>query len=426
MGPRRYVICDIEATGLDEERDLIEIALITFQDDKVVEVYETLINPLRTIPEYISNLTTISNRDLEAAPKFYEVADAIRMRLEGAVFVSHNTEFDLGLLRKKYQEMGQELRVKNFCTLKVAQHEIPGLRNYNLDALCSFFGIKIEDRHRAIGDAKATLGLFKELLQLRLKTYSKILYLPHHEKAFKKIPAKAGLVYFKDAQGKVLRFEAAFNMEKTARDLLEVKAENKELLRKTEVVEGEVTGSALIAEFKKLLFHPYQPHWVIVGQELNSGEKLFKIRPFKKGLPGLWYFKDYLDAKKKLRFLENELRDQIFAYRDGGKSKEEIVKNNRKFDLLSKEARFPSDNLIIVGEGRTLGEKSLILVRDNHVLGYGHAMATEEEIYANPEQYLTRRFFKHLGADLATRKYIRVLKNLRTKTEAWRSIAEVR
>ncbi|WP_408096079.1 PolC-type DNA polymerase III [Peredibacter sp. HCB2-198] len=423
MGPRRYVICDIEATGLDEDRDLIEIALITYQDDKVVDVYDTLINPLRPIPEFISNLTMISNRDLEAAPKFYEVADAIRMRLEGAVFVSHNTEFDLGLLRKKYQEMGQELRVKNFCTLKVAQHEIPGLRNYNLDALCSFFGIKIEDRHRAVGDAKATLGLFKELLQLRLKTYTKILFLPHHEKMLKKIPTKAGLLYFKDAGGKVLRFEATFNMEKTARELLEVKADNRDLLQKVEMVEGELTGSALIAEFRKLLFHPYQPHWMIVTQELDSGEKFFKIRPYKKGLNGLWYFKEYLDAKKKLRTLENGLKDQTFAYREGGKSKEEIVRHNRKVETFSKEARFPNDNLVIVGEGRTMGEKSLILVRDNHVVGYGYTEASEDEIYAHPEQYLTRRFFQHLGADLATRKYIRVLKNLRNKTESWRSLS---
>lgn len=418
------MICDIEATGLDTDRDMIEIALITFEDEKVVDVYETLINPLRTIPEYISNLTSITNRDLQLAPKFYEVADAIRMRVEGAVFVSHNTEFDLGMLKKKYQEMGQELKVKNFCTLKVAQHEIPGLKNYNLDALCSFFGIKIAERHRAIGDAKATLELFKELLQLRLKSYPKIMFLPHHERLFKKIPAKAGLLMFKDAQGKVLRYEAAFNMEKTARDLLTVKEDNRHLLMNTEFVEAEVTGSALIAEFKKLLHKPYQPQWVIVTQEMKTGEKIFKIRPPKKGLIGLWYFKNYLDAKKKLKYLESNLKDKTYAYREGGRSKEEIVQHNRKVDQLSKEARFPTDNLIIVGEGRTMGEKSFILVRNNHVLGYGYSMSSEEEIYANPEAFISKRFFQHLGVDLATRKYIRILKNLRQKTEGWRSLSE--
>lgn len=423
MNARRYVICDIEATGLDADCDLIEIALLTFEDGKVIDVYETLINPLKVIPEYITNLTTISNRDLKEAPKFYEIADAIRFRLEGAVFVSHNTEFDLGLLRKKYQEMGQELKVKNFCTLKVAQHEIPGLLNYNLDALCSFFNIKIVDRHRAIGDAKATLELFKELIQLRFKTYPKVLYLPHHEKALKKIPSKAGLLYFKDQWGKVIRFEASFNMEKTARELLMVKAEHRDLLIKTSVVEGEVTGSALIAEFKKLLFKPYWPHWVIYLQD-QGPEKKFGIRPYKKGMSGLWYFRDYLDAIKKLKDLLHELKDQTFAYREGGKSKEEIVKHNQKVDILSKEARFPSDHLIILGEGRSLREKSLIVIRNNHVLGYGYTEATDEEIYATPEAFVTRRFFQHLGADLAARKYIRILKNLRQKTEGWRSLAE--
>lgn len=423
MSAKRYVICDIEATGLDTDRDLIEIALITWEEDKIIDVYETLINPLRTIPEFISNLTSITNRDLKEAPKFYDVADAIRMRIEGAVFVSHNTDFDLGLLRKKYQEMGQELKVKNFCTLKVAQHEIPGLQNYNLDALCSFFGIKIEDRHRAIGDAKATLSLFKELMQLRLKTYPKILYLPHHEKAMKNIPAKAGLLTLKDDKGNVIRVEAGFNMEKTARELLEIKQDNRDLLVKTASIEADVTGSALIAEFKKLLLNPYKPHWVITTYD-NHGEMNFRIRPLKKGLSGLWYFRDYFDARKKLRSLEQELKTEKFLYREGGKTKEEILKHNQKVEKLSREARFPADHLIILGEGRTLGEKSFTLIRKNHVVGYGHTEASEEAIIAHPEKYLTKRFFQHLGADLAARKYIRIMKNLRQKTEGWRSLAE--
>ena len=199
MNTQRFVICDIEATGLDEDKEIIEIALITLEEDKVVDVYETLINPLRAVPEFIQNLTSISLRDLNEAPKFYDVADAIRMRLEGNVFVSHNTDFDLNLLKKKYQEMGQELKVKNFCTLKIAQEEIPGLKNYNLDALCSFFGIKIRDRHRAIGDAKATLELFLELRELRLKNYPKIMNLPHHSKCFKELSGKSGLLTFKKA-----------------------------------------------------------------------------------------------------------------------------------------------------------------------------------------------------------------------------------
>lgn len=424
MSSRRYVICDIEATGLDEEKDLIEIALITFQDEKVTDVYETLINPLRAVPEFIQNLTSITNRDLVNAPKFYEVADAIRMRIEGSIFVSHNTDFDLQLLMKKYHEMGQELKVKEFCTLKVAQDEIPGLKNYNLDALCSFFGIKIKERHRAIGDARATLELFRELQDLRYKIKPKVMFLPHHEKFLSKIPGKAGLLKLRDIQNKIIHLEACFNMQKTARDLLEIKRENRELLGRVEIIEGEVTGSALIAEFRKMLQRPPELKWVIDVKENKIGEKSFIMKPYRRGQKGLWYFKSYSSAKKKLKVLEKHLKQDIYIYRESEKSKEEVYKHNLKVEALSKEAKFPSDNLVIVGEGRQIGERSVILIQNGHVRGYGFTEANEEEIYAMPEIYLNQRFNKHVGADLVALNYLQVLKNLRNKTEGWRSLSE--
>ncbi len=423
MTTKRYVICDLEATGLDSEAEIIELALLTFENDKVVDVFETLVNPMRAVPEFITNLTGISNRSLREAPKFYEISEAILSRLEGSVFVSHNTEFDLGLLRKKFREMGLELKVKEFCTLKVAQFEIPGLNNYNLDALCSFFNIKIQDRHRAIGDAKATLELFRELQDLRFKPKPKLFHLPHHDKILKKIPSKAGVLSFKNAEGKVLRLEASFNMEKTARELLLIKPANRELLQTVQTVEAELTGSALIAEFKKLRFKPFHPRFVIVVEQ-NNLEKNFKIQPFRKNLPGLWYFTHLESARKKIKELRYALKDDVFIYREGGKSKEEILKHNQKVEALSKLARFPADNLILIGEGRTLGEKSLVVIRKNHVLGYGHTAASDEEIYADPDKYLSRRYNCHPGVDLAARKHLMILKNLKHKTEGWRSLAE--
>lgn len=424
MNSRRYVICDIEATGLDEDKDLIEIALITFQDDKVIDVYETLINPLRSVPEFIQNLTSISSRDLQSAPKFYEVADAIRMRLEGGVFVSHNTDFDLNLLKKKYHEMGQELKLKDFCTLKIAQDEIPGLKNYNLDALCSFFGIKIKERHRAIGDARATLELFKELQDLRFKVYPRAMFLPQHEKFLSKVTTRAGLLKFRDAEGKVIRLEAAFNCEQRARTLLEIKKENRELLSKTETLQFEVTGSALIAEIKKTLYRSARLDWMIVSLEMKRGEKVFKIRPYKKGLSGLWYFSSLQEAKRKLTYLNKQLLVDTYVYREGDKSKEEIIRNNQKVDILSKEGKFPADNLLILGEGRVIGEKTLILIRRGHVLGYGYSSASDDDIFEWPERFLTQRFNKHIGVNLVAMNYLRVLKNLRNKTEYWRSLSE--
>lgn len=425
MTPRRYVICDIEATGLDEHKEIIEIALITYEDGKVLEVYETLINPLRPISEFIQDLTSISSKDLQQAPKFYDVAEGIKRRLEGAVFVSHNTDFDLGLLRKKFEEMGESLKVKNFCTLKVAQIEIPGMKSYTLDALCSFFSIKMRNRHRAIGDAEATLELFKELLELRInKTEVKPLYLPHHEKLFKNVPHQAGVITLKDKKGKMVQMLACTFMDTELQKVLQVKQENKYLLERVEDLTWEATGSGLIAEFKRLMFYPYSPQWMIVVQELDSKEKAFKIRPYKKNFEALWYFKDYHEAKSIMRHLERELKDHKFIYRDGPKSKEEVMKHNQKLDQLSKSARFPTPHLIILGEGRSLGEKSFIHIRDNHVQGFGYSSGPEEAILKNPESFYERRLFRHLGSDLAAKHYIRVLKNMRHKHESWRSLAK--
>jgi DNA polymerase III subunit epsilon len=425
MVSRRYVICDIEATGLDEEKEIIEIALITWENGKILDVFETLINPLRNVSSFIQDFTGVSSRELENAPKFYDVAEAIRMRLEGSIFVSHNTDFDLNLLRRKYTELGRPLQMKSFCTLKVAHHEIPGLKSYTLDALCSFFRIKIKNRHRAIGDAEATLELFKELLNLRLRVATVPMYLPQHEKLLGKIPSRPGLLTFKNSEGTVIRMESSFNLLKSAREFMRVQPEKKRFLEATEFIDAEVTGLALIAEFKKLLHFPLKNNWMIHLQQLNTGEKSFRIRPFKKYAPGLWYFEDYQDARKKLRELNAQLKDQVYLYREGGKSKEEILRNNQKVEFMGRDARFPAENLVLVGEGRALDERSFVLIRQGHVLGYGFTTASAEEIYAAPEKYLIQRFFKHLNMDLAARRYLQELKHVRSKNEGWRSLAQV-
>jgi DNA polymerase-3 subunit epsilon len=425
MYSKRYVICDVEATGLDTERDLIEIALITWQDGRITDIYQSLINPLRPIPEFISNLTSITNRTLREAPKFYDIADAIKIRLEGAIFVSHNTDFDLGLLQKKFHELGEELKVQKFCTLKAAHEIIPGLLNYNLDALCNFFGIKITERHRAFGDAWATLELFKELLNLRPQNSSKILFLPHHEKILKKISSKSGLLYFKDNLSKVIRIEASSDMAESARLLLRLKPENRDLLLKTVSIHEEATGSVLIAEFKKLLLRPFKPRYVISIKEFKTGEKFFKLQSFKKNIEGLWYFESFFEAKIKLRNLEEKLKSDRFVYREGRISKEEILKKNQMVSMLSKSALFPSEHLIILGKGRTPHEKSIVLISHNHVLGFGYTEDTDENIYNQPQMYLTTRFSCNIGVDLSARRHLKVLKNLKQKNEIWRSLTKI-
>ena len=423
MDSRRYVICDIEATGLHEDKDLIEIALITFEEEKIVEIYETLINPEVPVSNFVRELTGINQRELDQAPKFHEVADSIRLRLEGNTFVSHNTDFDFGLLQKKFGDRGEEFKCRTMCTLKMSEELIPGLTNYNLDALASFFDIKNPDRHRAAGDALATLGIFRELMNLRMNTRTLPLWLPQHEKILKDIPKRAGLLELIDMKGNVLRTEAVADMEKRARELLEVKLHNRELLLKTADIRFKVTGSTLIAEFDKLKLFPIHYHWLILLESNERGLQKFVVKPYRKDLQGIWFYPTYAEALKKTRELNGKIQDRKFIYQEGGISKEEILRSNQKASELSRAELFPTPHLIIMGEGRTLGEKSFILVRNEHVMGYGYTESSEENLLRNPEAWLNRNYSRNLGVDLAARRYLRVLKNQRQKTESWRSLS---
>ncbi len=423
MDSRRYVICDIEATGLHEDKDLIEIALITFEEDKIVEIYETLINPEIPVSAFVRELTGINQRELDLAPKFHEVADSIRLRIEGNTFVSHNTDFDFGLLQKKFAERGEEIKCRSMCTLKMSEELIPGMLNYNLDALASFFGIKIRDRHRAAGDALATLGVFRELLNLRMNTRSFPLWLPQHEKILKDIPKRAGLMEFLDGKGNSIRTEAVADLEKRARELLEVKLHNRDLLLKTADIRYRLTGSALIAEFERLKLFPIHYHWIVLLESNERGHQKFAVKPYKKEIEGIWYYPTYSEALKKSRELNGKIQDRKFIYQEGGISKEEILRSNQKAADLSRAELFPTPHLIIMGEGRTLNERSFILIRYEHVVGYGFTETSEEGILKNPEAWITRNYNKNLGVDLAARRYLRILKNQRQKSESWRSLS---
>lgn len=421
MDARKYVIADIEATGLDADKEIIEVALITYQEGKIVDVYQTLVNPLVTVSEFVTDLTQISRRELNEAPKFYEVADAIYHRLEGSTLVSHNIDFDYELLKKKFNELDRPLELKTFCTLKISQETVPGLKSYSLDSLCQFFEIKNNDRHRALGDAYAALELFKALQNLRLPKREKIYFLPHHEKDLKKISSRAGLLYFKNSEGKVIRLETAFNMEKKARELLEVCLENRELLKNCAHVESEATGSALIAEFKKDRFTPTRFDWIVTTEIKQYGRKFFSIQKFNPSLKG-WAFKEKSDAEKKIRELIRQIPKSDFAYRDGGPSKEEVLNHNQVVDKLLKETTLPTENLVIFGEGRTPSERTFILVRNGDVVGFGHTDHDFDQILEGPEKYITGRPTQKIQARNQVIQYLRVLKNLRFKTDSWREL----
>ena len=160
-----YVIVDLETSGGNPLHDrIVEIAAYLFDGERIVDELVTLIDPETNIPAYITSLTGISNAMVAGAPKFYEVAKKLVKMTEGCVFVAHNSPFDYGFIRNEFKRLGYDYNRPSLCTVRWTRKLIPGLPSYSLGNLCQSLNIQLEDRHRAAGDALATVKLFRLLL----------------------------------------------------------------------------------------------------------------------------------------------------------------------------------------------------------------------------------------------------------------------
>ena len=160
-----YAILDIETTGGKyNEEGITEIAVYKFDGHKVVDQFISLINPERDIQPFVVNLTGINNSMLRNAPKFYEVAKRIVEITEDCILVAHNAQFDYRILSTEFRRLGFEFIRPSLCTVELAKDLIPNQESYSLGKLVRSLGIPVTDRHRASGDALATVKLFQMLL----------------------------------------------------------------------------------------------------------------------------------------------------------------------------------------------------------------------------------------------------------------------
>lgn len=161
-----FAIIDIETTGNKYSFGKItEIAIYQHNGQEVTDSYSTLINPEMDIPYFITQLTGIDNEMVKNAPKFYEVAKKIIEFTTGRTFIAHNVSFDYNFIKEEYKRLGYEYNRKTLCTVRMSRKFLPGHRSYSLGKLCADLGIEINGRHRAAGDALATVKLFEILLE---------------------------------------------------------------------------------------------------------------------------------------------------------------------------------------------------------------------------------------------------------------------
>ena len=150
---------DLETTGATPLRDRItEIALVRFEAGIEVARWQTLVNPETSIPPFIQQLTGITNDMVQEAPTFAQVADKLATFLEGAVMAAHNVRFDHGFLKSEYRRIGQTLRQRVLCTVKLSRKLYPQHRGHGLDAIMHRHQLTTEMRHRAMGDVELMIG----------------------------------------------------------------------------------------------------------------------------------------------------------------------------------------------------------------------------------------------------------------------------
>ena len=156
-----YAIVDIETTGGKFNKEKItEIAIFKIKNDGDISVYHQLINPKKKIQLFVEKLTGLNNDMLKYMPVFEEIAEDIYDFTKNSVFVAHNVNFDFRVLRNEFSQMGKKFDRDLLCTIELSKKVFPDMKSYSLGKLVSNLGIKIKNRHRADGDAKATLDLF--------------------------------------------------------------------------------------------------------------------------------------------------------------------------------------------------------------------------------------------------------------------------
>ncbi len=220
-----YAIVDIETTGGNASGSRItEIAILIHDGEKVIDRFETLVNPEKEIPLPIFALTGINNEMVANAPIFGDIAEKVYSMLENRVFVAHNVNFDYSFVKQQLEVEGYKFSAPKLCTVRMSRRIKPGFHSYSLGNLCQSLKIPIENRHRAGGDAEATAILFSKLLEWdeegvipeMLKRNSKEQQLPPNlpKEEFENLPTCPGIYYFRDKTGKVIYVGKAINIKR--------------------------------------------------------------------------------------------------------------------------------------------------------------------------------------------------------------------
>ena len=260
-----YAIIDIETTGGSARLEKItEIAIYLHDGNQVTGEFATLINPERNIPYFITNLTGITNEMVEDAPRFFEIARNIVELTEGRTFVAHNARFDYSFIREEFKSLGFNYKSNIIDTVALSRKLIPGHKSYSLGNICRDLRISINGRHRASGDALATVKLFEILMKKDREINGNKGLLMKNTKVSKlnpkldinkveRIPDVPGIYYFYNENGDLIYIGKSRNLQQRINTHLSNNTTNRSMEMRDQIadIDWETTGSELIALLKE-------------------------------------------------------------------------------------------------------------------------------------------------------------------------------
>lgn len=163
-----FVVFDLETTGAKAPPCRVtEIGAYRVKNNKIVEEFQTLVNPETAIPLFIAQLTGITDAMVNNAPKFREVAHNFLDFIGDSILVAHNAHFDMRFLNHEIGRIHTDYRVANpsLCTVRLSRKLLPNVENHRLNTLAAHYSVRLVNHHRAAADAHATAHIFVYLLE---------------------------------------------------------------------------------------------------------------------------------------------------------------------------------------------------------------------------------------------------------------------
>ena len=328
----QYAVVDIETTGSHAAGNgITEIAIVIHDGEKVLNFYESLVNPQTPIPYFIQRLTGIDNRMVANAPAFEEIAGQVFELLQDKIFVAHNVNFDYSFVKHHLQRSGYDLDTKKLCTVRLARKVLPGLNGYSLSKLTNQLNINHGQHHRAGGDALATAELLAmiiardttDVIKGMLKGRNSEQYLPPHlaVEDLESLPSSSGVYYFYNAAGKTIYVGKAKNIRKRVRSHFsnnKITRQKQDFLRETHRISYKECATELMAhilestEIRRLWpvhnrsQRGYLPQFGLFSYEDRQGYKRFAVEKNRHSFKPIYTFNSIAEGHQRLREIVTE------------------------------------------------------------------------------------------------------------------------